>query len=61
MALVLRPIEPFDLPEAGRICHEAFTAIAAEHEYLVNLQGIPPGIAIPGCDPRGAYLPSVVY
>ena len=33
MALALRPIEPADVPEAGRICHEAFTAIAAEHNF----------------------------
>src|SRR5712692_9221648 len=33
MTLVLRPIKTEDLPEAGRICHEAFTAIAAEHNF----------------------------
>jgi predicted N-acetyltransferase YhbS len=36
MALALRPIEPADVPAAGRICHEAFTAIAAEHNFPSN-------------------------
>lgn len=36
MALALRPIEPADVPEAGRICHEAFTAIAAAHNFPSN-------------------------
>jgi predicted N-acetyltransferase YhbS len=33
MALTIRPIQAADLPEVGRICHEAFTAIAAEHNF----------------------------
>ena len=33
MALALRPIEAADVPEAGRICHDAFKAIATEHNY----------------------------
>jgi predicted N-acetyltransferase YhbS len=33
MTIVIRPIETDDLPDAGRICHEAFTAIAAEHNF----------------------------
>src|SRR5260370_10871970 len=33
MALALRPIEAADVAAAGRICHEAFTAIAAEHNF----------------------------
>ena len=33
MTVVIRPIETGDLPDAGRICHEAFTAIAAEHNF----------------------------
>jgi GNAT superfamily N-acetyltransferase len=33
MTVVIRPIETGDLPDAGRICHEALTAIAAEHNY----------------------------
>jgi predicted N-acetyltransferase YhbS len=36
MALALRPIEPADVPAAGRICHKAFTAIAAEHNFPSN-------------------------
>jgi len=44
MALVLRPIEPADIPEAGRICHEAFTAIAAQHNFPPPSHD--PGIAI---------------
>lgn len=33
MALVIRPIAPADVPEAGRICHDAFRAIAAQHNF----------------------------
>jgi len=33
MALTLRPITAADLPTAGRICHDAFRAIATEHNY----------------------------
>jgi predicted N-acetyltransferase YhbS len=33
MTLALRPIAPADLPEAGRICHDAFRSIATEHNY----------------------------
>jgi predicted N-acetyltransferase YhbS len=33
MTIVIRPIETGDLADAGRICHEAFTAIAAEHNF----------------------------
>jgi predicted N-acetyltransferase YhbS len=33
MALAVRPIEQADVPEAGRICHDAFTAIAVEHNF----------------------------
>ena len=33
MALTIRLIQAADLPEVGRICHEAFTAIAAEHNF----------------------------
>ena len=33
MALVIRPIAPADVPEAGRICYEAFRAIAAQHNF----------------------------
>ena len=40
MALALRPIEPADLPAAGRIYHEAFKAIAAQHNF-------PPAFADP--------------
>jgi predicted N-acetyltransferase YhbS len=36
MALAIRPIEPADVPAAGRICHRAFTAIAAEHNFPSN-------------------------
>src|ERR1700674_3536301 len=36
MALALRPIEAADVPAAGRICHEAFTAIAVEHNFPSN-------------------------
>lgn len=33
MAISLRQIEPADLPEAGRIYHDAFKAIAAQHNF----------------------------
>ena len=33
MAIALRPIEPADVPEAGRICHDAFKAIAGQHNF----------------------------
>ncbi len=33
MTLALRPIAPADVPEAGRICHDAFKAIAAQHNF----------------------------
>lgn len=33
MALTLHPITAADLPMAGRICHDAFRAIATEHNY----------------------------
>jgi len=33
MALGLRPIAPADAPAAGRICHDAFKAIAAQHNF----------------------------
>jgi predicted N-acetyltransferase YhbS len=33
MTIFIRPIETGDLPDAGRICHEAFTAVAAEHNF----------------------------
>jgi len=33
MTLALRPIAPADLPAAGRICHDAFRAIATEHNF----------------------------
>ena len=33
MPLRLRLIEPADVPEAGRICHEAFRAIAQQHNF----------------------------
>jgi GNAT superfamily N-acetyltransferase len=33
MTLALRPIVSADVPEAGRICHDAFKAIAAQHNF----------------------------
>lgn len=33
MPLALRPIRPADAPEAGRICHDAFKAIAGQHNF----------------------------
>jgi predicted N-acetyltransferase YhbS len=33
MPVALRPIEPGDVAEAGRICHEAFKAIAGQHNF----------------------------
>ena len=33
MAVTLRPIMPDDVPEAGRICHDAFRAIASAHNF----------------------------
>ncbi len=33
MALALRPIEPADVPEAGRIGRQAFKAIAEQHNF----------------------------
>jgi len=33
MALALRPLAPADVPAAGRICHDAFKAIAAQHNF----------------------------
>ena len=40
MAISLRQIEPADVPEAGRIYHDAFKAIAAQHNF-------PPAFADP--------------
>jgi GNAT superfamily N-acetyltransferase len=37
MALVVRPIAPADAPEAGRICYEAFRAIATAHNFPPDL------------------------
>lgn len=36
MAFTVRPIGSADVPAAGRICHEAFTALAAEHNFPSN-------------------------
>jgi predicted N-acetyltransferase YhbS len=33
VAVAIRPISPADVPEAGRICHDAFRAIAAQHNF----------------------------
>jgi GNAT superfamily N-acetyltransferase len=33
MTHTLRPIAPADAPEAGRICHDAFKAIAGQHNF----------------------------
>jgi predicted N-acetyltransferase YhbS len=33
MALSLRPIQPADVSAAGRICHDAFKAIADQHNF----------------------------
>ena len=33
MAIALRPIAPADVAEAGRICHDAFRAIAEQHNF----------------------------
>ncbi|HKS88625.1 MAG TPA: GNAT family N-acetyltransferase, partial [Stellaceae bacterium] len=33
MAVTLRPITPADVPDAGRICHDAFAAIAGGHNF----------------------------
>jgi len=33
MAIILRPFTPEDVPVAGRILHQAFTAIAAQHNF----------------------------
>jgi hypothetical protein len=33
MAIAMRPIEPADVPEAGRICHDAFKAIVEQHNF----------------------------
>src|SRR5262249_2029059 len=33
MALTVRPITQQDVPAAGRICHDAFRAIATEHNF----------------------------
>jgi predicted N-acetyltransferase YhbS len=33
LTLSLRPIEPADAPVAGRICHDAFRAIAERHNF----------------------------
>jgi hypothetical protein len=33
MAIALRPIGPADVPETGRICHDAFKAIARQHNF----------------------------
>jgi GNAT superfamily N-acetyltransferase len=33
MTVALRPIAPADVPEAGRICHDAFKAIAGQHNF----------------------------
>jgi predicted N-acetyltransferase YhbS len=39
MTLTLRPIEPADVPEAGRICHDAFKAIAEQHNFPPDFPG----------------------
>lgn len=44
MALTIRPIAPADVPEAGRICHDAFRAIAAQHSFPADFPD--PGVAI---------------
>src|SRR6266849_2074724 len=56
MALALRPIEPADVPEAGRICYEAFTAIAAEHNFPSAFRD--PDVAIGLLSRRSARLGS---
>ena len=33
LPIAVRPIEPADVPEAGRICHDAFKAIAGQHNF----------------------------
>jgi GNAT superfamily N-acetyltransferase len=33
LPIALRPIEPADVTEAGRICHDAFKAIAGQHNF----------------------------
>ena len=33
MRLEIRPIAPADVSEAGRICHDAFRAIAVQHNF----------------------------
>lgn len=33
MPLTIRPVTPADVPEAGRICHDAFRAIAERHNF----------------------------
>jgi len=33
MAVALRPIELVDVPQAGRVCHDAFKAIAEQHNF----------------------------
>jgi hypothetical protein len=40
VAISLRSIEPADVPEAGRICHDAFKSIAGQHNF-------PPGFPEP--------------
>lgn len=39
MALSLRPIEPADVPAAGRICYDAFKAIAGQHNFPPDFPG----------------------
>jgi predicted N-acetyltransferase YhbS len=43
MALVIRPITLADVPEASRICHEAFRAIAVHHNFPPDFPD--PGVA----------------
>ena len=39
MAVSIRPIKPADVPEAARICHDAFRAIAAQHNFPPDFPG----------------------
>ena len=50
----LRPGRPEDAEDAGRICYEAFRALAAAHNFS-NGEVLRWALA------RGAYLPSILY
>lgn len=40
MVLTIRPADSADVPEAGRICYDAFASIAARHRFPSDVASI---------------------